>query len=743
MNLSEIEQRLNQLENSIAGLGYGINNVLTSESQRQSRQQTPNFNAFGMYIALCVATDDPFNTGRIKIYHPVFFGPDGSLDQPPPLPEQLPWAQPISSMGGFDDSGSTWVPPAGSKVAIVFQNGNTDDPYYLGTVWDRHRGPNGQHIPFNFNYPYSIEYNELYEGRRNGYNFGDNNGDQVYPPWNTDSYRAYDWDDSESFYENLNERSTTSTYPHFYGLKTNGKQWLKFVDGDPKCNLKGKRTELATPRGNILVLKDDHLHPYSQFGYIPNATWCDTLYPCCEDGSSFTRLETGVNCNVQAFSGCSPQNINTSQQINRNDIPTNKFQKRVEELKFYRGVNTPSQYKVDLPQSGVYLGSVAGNFVKFDDSVDQPSGVPSWEYDFNYGCNNLYRGNITIGESTGHFIKLDGSEINPNIRGSSNGIIGTTAGGNYFSLSDHTEQVGETCESPPNYCGDFNGIELGTSSRHQFIMSNKGLKDCNSSRRYDPKSSLGQEGYEGYISLRSGYGLQLLMSDSYRQDNTDQQFIVLQAPQKDNQERGPHVLIMQEQSGVSANQTTAEQRQEAINNFIESEDRDTVSSGTPGYVFLRAGGVLYLGSYDETVEVVGTEESPKSKFSSITDSYFVQIKNNYFNKNKRTILWSDEVVFILAGEDCEPPEDPNEVTQQDNQNLQNASTLTEDGLQVNRPEKVPCVYNVITSKDPFVCPYTNYIHFGTYLDGEGNTVLDSRSNRVFASAENSEEEETE
>ena len=172
-----------------------------------------------MQLALCVSTDDPLGNGRIRIYHPVFDGEyDSTLPESLPNVDQLPWARPISSFGGFDDSGSVWTPPAGSMVAIIYQNGNVNEPYYLGTIWNRHRGANGQHTQYWYNYPYLDEYYKLYENRRDGYNFGDNTGDQVNQPWNTDNYRQYDWDDTESFYAFL-EETNASTTPHQYGIQ--------------------------------------------------------------------------------------------------------------------------------------------------------------------------------------------------------------------------------------------------------------------------------------------------------------------------------------------------------------------------------------------------------------------------------------------------------------------------------------------------------------------------------------------
>lgn len=669
-----------------------------------------------MQIALCVNTDDPLGDGRIRIYHPVF---DSEYDpkMPSSLPEidKLPWARPISPFGGFDDSGSIWPPPAGSMVAVVYQGGNIDEPYYLGTIWNRHRGKDGEHLQYWYNYPYMDEYFRLYEGKRDGYNFGDNNGDQVHPPWNTQSYRQYDWDDTESFYAFLKEREAATT-PNYYGMKTVGKEWLKFVDGDPKCNYKGRRIELATARGAGLFLKDDHLTPFSQYGYNGSATIgnCDGVFPCCESGSP-TPLQNGENCpSPQNDGSCGPQSGRASSTLNRFDSPNDPFQKRKEENKYYTGVNTPAAYKVDLPQSGVFLISPSGNFVGLDDSVDQPFGVPTYDSEFNFGCNDLYKGKITIGEATGAFIRLNGEESNPKVRSENNGVEISTAMGTYIKLSDHTEQAGNACDCPPNFAGEKRGFEAGTTSGHALIMSDRGLKACGQSRVYDRVSQLASEtGYTGYCMLRSGYGLQLMLADTNIQTETDQQFILLQAPQKDNVERGPHTLIMQEQAEG------------------------------PGYLFLRAGGVMHLSSHDEMLEVVGTEDEggSASKYTSITDSYLVQIKNYYFNHNRATFMWADEVMYLIAGQDCEVPENPDDVSSQSDAAAQAAAA--QPGVAVQQaPAKFPCIYEAITSKDPWACPYTGYVHYGVFPGEDGSPQLDSRSHRVFVSAFSQENEDS-
>lgn len=697
LSLNSLDTRLKQIENSINSIGYEVDNAITSRANAKSRSEVKETSNFGMYLCLCVSTDDPLAAGRIRIFHPV-------QDETTALPEQLRWAEPISPFGGFDDSGATWVPPAGSMVAIVFLNGDANTPFYLGTAWTRRRGADGQHTPYFFNYPYMDEYRDLYDYRRGGYNFGDNNGDQVLPPWNTSSYNQYDWDETETFYQ-FESDLNNATVPNYYGVKTNGKQWLKFVDGDPRCNYKGKRTELATARGNCVIMKDDHLHDFTQLGYnaFSDVRPCDVENPCCDGVPS--PFDPIVGCPPPEQDGCAKQSgTGAYAGVTTPDSP---FQKRKEENKLYEGVNTPAANKVYLPQSGVYIGSCGGAFIAMDDSVSQPSGVPDWQLDFNFGCENKFQGGLVIGEQTGHFVRMSGYESNPQIRDKTNGIFLSTAMGNKISVSDHTEQSGGSCNCPPNQLGEDNGIRMKTITKHELILSNEGAKKCSSEpRKYSPVSELeDSSGYGGYCMLRSGYGLRLLMKDAEIQTETDQQFIMLESPQTDN-DRGPHMLIMQEQP-----------------------------QGDPGYVFLRAGGVLHLSSRDEMLEVVGeeTEGNEASKFVSVTDSYMVQVKNYYFNHNKSTFMWADDIMYLIAGNFCDIPENNDDVTNQELTSIQGAANGT------TGPRKFPCLHNAITSKDPWACPLTGYVHFGVELDDGGEPLRDSRSKTVILSAGEDEE----
>ena len=112
-------------------------------------------------------------------------------------------------MGGFDDCGLTWVPPAGCTVCIVFENGNRQAPYYIGTAWHRNRGPDGKHT-WGINIE---EYYKVSEGHRKGYMVGPDDGSQVLPPWNTENYNGFDLNSVVDFAEKP-EAQKLITYPN-------------------------------------------------------------------------------------------------------------------------------------------------------------------------------------------------------------------------------------------------------------------------------------------------------------------------------------------------------------------------------------------------------------------------------------------------------------------------------------------------------------------------------------------------
>lgn len=688
MTWQELVNSVNELKEMFRNVEYQFQNAITSDTKRRQRLAVQEESLDGLHIGLVVDTVDPLARGRVRFYTEY-------LDENVTAKEGLPWAAPVSSFGGFDDSGSIWVPPAGSKIVVFFQNGDRNAAYYFGTTWYVHRGPDGNHLPKWDNYPIP-EYDCLWDGRRNGYLVGDKTGDQVLPPWNTEMYNKFDTDSITDFYKDAQQYGSV-TYPHIKGFKTEEKHYIKFVDGDPKCNRRWKRVEMSSSRGNFFMMKDDHLHPSGQWasnGGTPVASCHDSNGaaledPCC---SSDANPSVSTSCVPrQCFPGKCPGGGSSSTSQAKF---ANPFYKRQEEMRPYQGANTPQANACTLEQSGIHMQSLSGHQVVLDDKVNQPTGVPTWDRVFDFGCDDTYRGRMFMKSATGHIIEIsDKEEVGQGkIRGENNYIGMRSALGNFFEMNDHTVPQG-ACT--PGKAGSRRGFTMQSTSTHLFQMNDEKLKQDSIPIRREggvPKKA-DEDGFKGYILLRSGYGLQLLMKDKDRQDVTKHQFILLEAPQKDNTVRGPHLLVMQEEP-----------------------------SG-PGEVMLRAGGVLFVDSYDDSFEVVGVAANPSNKFTSITKDYIVDVKDLYFNHNNLTIYFSETYIFLLAGRDCPIPG--------------NAAQA-----QAAASGKTPCIYNVIVSKDGWQCPATGYVHYGTGSPAtlkaaypSFSTGMDSRSMRVFASAD--------
>ena len=138
-----LERRIISLEQQLGGLGYSVKTIARQEMSAASRVVEQAESMFGLYTALCIDTIDIWKQNRIRFFSPLFHNPKMNVTK-------LPWAFPVSNFGGFDDCGSTWIPPAGSTVCILFENGNRSSPFYIGTTWHRNRGPDGEHT-FGFN----------------------------------------------------------------------------------------------------------------------------------------------------------------------------------------------------------------------------------------------------------------------------------------------------------------------------------------------------------------------------------------------------------------------------------------------------------------------------------------------------------------------------------------------------------------------------------------------------------------
>lgn len=634
--VNEFNERMKELEKNVIDL-----NIVTKE-MRESIVRQP-LNNYGIYSAICVSTFDVWKQNRIQWFSPLF-------DNPKTEVAQLPWAAPISSFGGFDDCGSSWIPPAGSTVLVAFENGCSGATYYLGTTWCRERqSSRGNHDSFGI--PVE-EFTQLYSGRRNGYLLGENNGSQSLPPWNTESYNGPDID---SIQDLSNDPSVIMrmTYPNIYGFKTPEKHMMKMVDGDAKCNRKWKRLEIMSGNGNWMIFKDDHMHYCGQWAHptcvnnekdgdtscivgLPNAA----VFTANPNGSESIDLSGNqpslppAQAVKSEKTGCSAEDRATiiggdpDNQFENNQIGRNPFFKQQSECRPYKGPQTPQNNKCDLPQTGVQILSISGHSFVMDDSVHQPRGDMDWNRStqpFDFGCDDKFLGRTYWKSTTGHTIELNDAErlgegINQ-VRGPSNGIKLTSALGNQIFLCDEVD--GAECDS---IASENQGIKISSTSMHEITLSDGG-----NNRTYPCRSegaSPLNNANSAYMQLRSGYGLQITLNDSPSQQTTQGQSIDIIAPQKTLYDGSrPHII----------------QLQEGYEGIEES-----------GYIQVRSGGNLFLYAQENALELI---EGHKIVYTATDRLDYTE--NNFFHIGRGNhIIKVDEKIYLLAGRDFPPPPDP-------------------------------------------------------------------------------------
>jgi hypothetical protein len=558
---------------------------------------------------------------------------------------------------------------------ILFEAGSSFNAYYIGTIWPRYRGPDGKNawdgvISLN-------EYKDIHSGHRTGYLLGANDGSQVLPPWNTENYNAFDLDSAvnppaelPSIIEGpidiptVNWPSTcgscTDSYPHIMGFKTPQKHMIKFSDGDYKCDYRWKRMEIMSSLGNWMLFKDDHLHEGGQ--------WAS---PDCNIPCSGEQLDcVDENCNPIPIDDCS-----FVESPGRN-----KYFKHQNECRPYSGPGTPQNNRCNLPQAGVQILSTSGHTMIFDDSVEQPQGIPQWEKvlePFDFGCSNVFLGKMIFKSTTGHRFEMNDEEQTANVRGrredlldwqnrceggydpwalpildrdnrpARNGILLLTATGNRIELNDDTLDGG--------IAGPNRGITLQSTSNHVIEMIDytnpQASPDRTEGGEPDPSSQ------QAYIRIRSGYGLSMEFRDDNSQQETQNQYIQITAPQI-TAVNGPH------KEGCLPGNPHFLRFQEAPN---------------CGFVLLRVGGDYVRSTDRNELVIVGPGcDGPSSKFLAVSNNYIVEVKQMYFNYAHVHVFDSETYIILGAGRDCPDAQ--------------------------GHPHKAPCIYRVATDKCAQYCP---------------------------------------
>lgn len=675
-----LHDRITSLENMVNEIGVDVKT--TRKARFRAKTQSVSLNS--MSKALCVETMDPLSEGRVRFYHPVLHEPDTPV-------KSLPFAKPISAMGGFDDCGLIWVPPAGSTIAILFENGNRSQPYYMGTTWHRDRGPNGTKLGFPV-----PEFDQISRGHRKGYLVGSNDESQVLPQWSSESNNISDFGSTREF-SSATEEQKRQTFPFIFGMKTQEKNMLKFVDGNAKCNRKGKRIEMLSGCGGAFLIKDDHLHDCGSLG--PPVTGRSDLGPCSEhkgDKPYFTdplgkpiegEAKCGTSCDGDGKVSCGkvigghPATAGNT-KYKQGQKAANKNFRHQNEARPFIGPRTPQNNKYDLPQSGMQMLSISGHSIVLDDSVEEPRGNPIWERSlepFDFGCNDKFVGRMYFKSATGHSLTFSDIEAETGLRGEDNYVELRSALGSYIQLNDHTVGEGGCKPCPPNIAGEKRGVHIGSTSHPGFHMVDNMNEQCGECRKEG--GQMISKATQAYIQIQSGAGSEIRLSDDNSQEKTQRQWIQITQPQcinpetddACNEERGPHFLRFQARP-----------------------------KGEPGIILLRAGGHAVRSTYDMDIVLVGDKEkNPSDKFTYVSKMRISATEDIDFRYSGEShIFFAEQFIFLMAGRDCPPSE--------------------------GKKCCGPCLFPVIVGRCPRICPYTGWVHF----------TERSMSERVFASAKN-------
>ncbi len=711
--LEALYERIGSLEKAVSKIGAA--GRIASKKKWKTHKQASVLKH--LTRAIVVATIDPWKENRVRFYHPILHNPDTPL-------LGLPFARPISAMGGFDDCGLSWVPPAGSTLAVFFEGGSRDAPFYIGTTWHRDRGPGGNQLPVPIK-----EFEDVYSKSRDGYFHGPgsdpNDGSQSLPPWNTESSNGLDIDQLTEFIDDPEEQRNI-TYPYIYGFKTPEKHMVKLVDGDAKCNRRWKRMEFQSGDGNWMIFKDDHLHyggqwinPLCPSGVNQGASSSSSINPCSDhkdekpfftnihgepkegasqcdpkcEGADETQCSQilGGHSRTPGKEGCGSDGV-LPEGTKHADSQTgkNKSFKNLNECRPYIGPRTPQNNRCTLPQSGIQFLSISGHTMVMDDSVEEPRGKPGWKRStepFDFGCNDKYLGMLWMKSATGHGFAMTDIEEPNKIRGKQNFIRLKTGNGNKIELNDHTIRTHSSedgCQvCPPDCAGEERGIHLQSTSNHVINMVDELNLQCSPCRC---EGGIPQaKAAKAYIQIRSGYGMEMRFNDDFSQEETQSQWIQILHPQCVNPQtdvncntcddckacRGPHILRFQGRP-----------------------------KGEPGIVFLRAGGHSIRQTHDMDIVIVGDKEcNPSDKFTYVSKKFITASEDVHFRySGELHILFAEKQILLMAGRDCPPPE--------------------------GKKCCGPCLYNVIVARCPIFCPLTGILHW----------TEKAMSERVFASA---------
>lgn len=110
---------------------YGKNIPLEAHIVREGQWKEEVENKYyGKYKGLVVDNNDPENLGRLRVKVPRILGEEVVSG----------WAMPCVPFGGAKDQGFFFIPEVGARVWVEFEEGDPQDPIWVGTFWTKPGG---------------------------------------------------------------------------------------------------------------------------------------------------------------------------------------------------------------------------------------------------------------------------------------------------------------------------------------------------------------------------------------------------------------------------------------------------------------------------------------------------------------------------------------------------------------------------------------------------------------------------
>jgi uncharacterized protein involved in type VI secretion and phage assembly len=95
-----------------------------SISRILEQQRTDQDKLYGVVVGVVTNNQDPDNLGRVKVKIPRISGEDESA-----------WARVVSFMAG-KEQGAFFLPEVDDEVLVVFEHGDINMPYIIGSLWN-------------------------------------------------------------------------------------------------------------------------------------------------------------------------------------------------------------------------------------------------------------------------------------------------------------------------------------------------------------------------------------------------------------------------------------------------------------------------------------------------------------------------------------------------------------------------------------------------------------------------------